>query len=138
MAMHDFLGSSAEYSYGFTSGSKKMFWKVDICPTVAGKQTRKWILLLVYDDDHPHVYGGSVKVYSVSPSHEEIMELISKSKISHGEIPHLILDPAGYCIDTAVQSCFNSNNYISSASTNLRIALRWINLFELALLDRKI
>ena len=52
-------------SYGFLD-TGQMYWKVPY----HGKE-RKWLLLIVYDSEHPH-QGRSTRCYPIVPNYEEL------------------------------------------------------------------
>ncbi|MDR1541421.1 MAG: hypothetical protein LBU32_26170 [Clostridiales bacterium] len=137
-AMKDFLPDSSQFSLGFQADTKRMFWRVAVSPTVAGRRTRKWTLLMVYDDDHPKVrYGGSVKVYPVLPNHADMMALVRNSRVTPKTIPHLLAGPGGFYMCTADTASIQADQRVTSAAQCLRFAMRWINVFELGLRDQR-
>ena len=121
----------------------KMYWEIHLRPVNAAGQARNWTLLGVYDEDHPQQrWGGSVKFYPVSPNYDEMMELVRQSNVTPKRIPHLLRDS-----DNQVYMCSQDRNRIqdghrkgelvTTGATGLRFAMRWINVFELGLLDQQ-
>lgn len=121
----------------------KMYWQIHLRPVNAKGEARDWILLGVYDEDHPQQrWGGSVKFYPVSPNYDEMMELVNHSNVTPKRIPHLLRDNDGQvymCSQdrTRIQSGHNKGELVTTAATGLRFAMRWINIFELGLIDQK-
>lgn len=107
-----------------------------------GSMCRKYDLLLVYDNDHPQArYGSSVKAYLLNPTVDQLQDIVNRtSGVSPKNIPHLLRDGNGELYlcsaDTRdVSTSLDSKGGITSAATSLRFALRWINIFELGLID---
>ena len=107
-----------------------------------GSMCRKYDLLLVYDNDHPQArYGSSVKAYPLNPTVNQLQDIVNRtSGVSPKNIPHLLRDGNGELYlcsaDTRdVSTSLDSKGGITSAATSLRFALRWINIFELGLID---
>lgn len=107
-----------------------------------GSMCRKYDLLLVYDNDHPQArYGSSVKAYLLNPTVDHLQDIVNRtSGVSPKNIPHLLRDGNGELYlcsaDTRdVSTSLDSKGGITSAATSLRFALRWINIFELGLID---
>lgn len=121
----------------------KMYWQIHLRPVNAKGEARDWTLLGVYDEDHPQQrWGGSVKFYPVSPNYDEMMELVRKAHVSPARIPHLLRDGDGQvymCSQdrTRIKSGHNRGELVTTAATGLRFAMRWINIFELGLIDQK-
>ncbi|MDR0839712.1 MAG: hypothetical protein LBN99_08765 [Oscillospiraceae bacterium] len=135
-AMEDFIPNPRQRKRGFLEDGK-MYWQVAVGPKVAGRQ-RTWVLLMVYDSDHPQVrWGGSVKVYPVSPNINEMQQLVNNSRITPKTIPHLLSGPGGLYMCSAHTSDVHAGEQITSAAQCLRFAMRWINVFELGLRDQK-
>ena len=137
VAMHDFK-PSAKYSF-LVDG--RMYWTVQFTPTIAGKKPRTYNLALVYDEDHPKArYGSSIKSYLLSPTVEDLQKIVNRtSGITEKKIPHLLKDGKGelYLCSSDITNCKDNLNAggITSAATSLRFAMRWINIFELGLID---
>lgn len=138
VAMHDFKPSA---KYGYFKDDGRMYWSVQFTPTIAGKKTRTYNLALVYDEDHPKArYGSSVKAYLLSPTVEDLQKIVNKTQgITDKSIPHLLRDGKGelYLCSADTTNCKDNLNAggITSAATSLRFAMRWINIFELGLID---
>ena len=131
------ISPSATWGY-LNNGS--MYWKIHIRPTCADGVKRDWIFLAVYDSNHPHKdWGGSVKFYPVSPNYDEMMERVNASNVSPKTIPHLLLDKNKniyMCTQHRDNILDDINKRFTSAATCLRFAMRWVNVFELGLLDQ--
>jgi hypothetical protein len=137
IAMHDIKPEAAN---GFLPNGK-MYWAVRLYPVICGSR-KDWTLLLVYDEDHPQMrWGGSVKVYPVKPSVAEMEAMVARSKVTPKSIPHLLADDEGQ-----LYMCTQDRNNIHAGSSRgqkittaagcLRFAMRWINVFELGLIDQ--
>jgi hypothetical protein len=121
----------------------KMYWTINLRPVNAKGEARNWVLLGVYDEDHPQQrWGGSVKFYPVSPNYDEMMELVRKSSVTPKRIPHLLRDNDGQVYMCSqdrnrIEAGHNRGDRVTTAATGLRFAMRWINVFELGLIDQK-
>ena len=137
IAMHDFK-PSAKYSF---LGDGRMYWTVQFTPTIAGKKTRTYNLALVYDEDHPKArYGSSVKAYLLRPTIEDLQKIVNNTPgITDKSIPHLLRDSKGelYLCSVDTSNCKDDldKGGITSAATSLRFAMKWINIFEMGLVD---
>ena len=141
-AMRDFQGENAKLGY-FNDG--RAYWLVECQPSIAGKRRamcRKYTILMVYDKNHPHsAHGSSVKAYFLKPTIEDLQEIVNRTPgVSPKNIPHLIRDGNSELYmcsidqnDTSGDK--NSRIGITSAATSLRAAFKWINVFELGLID---
>lgn len=104
---------------------------------------RKYDLLLLYDSDHPQVrYGSSVKTIPLRPSISEMQEIVNRTpRIRDKRIPHLLRDSRTGQLylcsadTTNVSTDLDSPGGVTSAATSLRFAFRWINAFEVGLID---
>ena len=137
VAMNDFKTDARFYFMD----DGRMYWLVRFCPVVAGRKTRTYTLALVYDEDHPKLrYGSSVKAYPLSPTIDELQQMINRMpNVSPKNIPHTLVDSRGeryLCsADTSNIKTDMKNGGVTSAATSLRFAMRWINIFELGLID---
>ncbi|MCL2193342.1 MAG: hypothetical protein FWB78_08100 [Treponema sp.] len=88
-----------------------------------GKDGGVWTLQAVYDHNHPHndSYGGSVKIYSVAPSLEDLVDEV-------GELPHLLEDSGGslYMCTARKEDVINTEHRTTSAVTSIGWAIKWI------------
>ena len=139
MAMYEF---KPEARYFFTQDGR-MYWHVRCSPKVAGRRTRMYDIALIYDSDHPQVrYGSSVKAYLLRPSIHELQQIVNRiPSVSPKVIPHTLTDSNGerYLCSSDVRDVSDSlGRGVTSAATSLRFALRWINIFELGLMDPKV
>lgn len=97
---------------------------------VQPKSVRKnavWRLQLVYDHNHPsnNSYGGSIKVYSISPDLNEMYKRL-------GGIPHTLRDASGNIyICTARKEDIRTGSVVTSAVSSMAWAIKWIVVFEL-------
>lgn len=140
-AMHDF---KPDARYGFKKSDGKMYWLVNIRPKIFkdDSKNRKYTLMLIYDEDHPKArYGSSVKAIPISPSLEEMQKIVNSiPAIKDKRIPHILRDSSNgelYLCSADTSNCKDdlNNGGITSAATSLRFAMRWINVFELAIHD---
>ncbi len=141
-AMYDYQGNRAKFG---VMRDGRAYWRVRCQPAIAGKDKRScraYDIVLVYDNDHPQArYGSSVKAYLIRPTITDLQEIVNKTPgVSPKNIPHVLRDPNGELYlcsaDTSnVSTSLDSSGGITSAATSLRFALRWINIFELGLLD---
>lgn len=141
-AMYDFQGKKARFCI-LKDG--RACWMVHCQPSIAGKDKcycRAYDIALIYDNDHPQArYGSSVKAYLLNPTVDQLQDIVNRtSGVSPKNIPHLLRDGNGELYlcsaDTRdVSTSLDSAGGITSAATSLRFALRWINIFELGLID---
>ena len=141
-AMYDYKGNRAKFG---VMRDGRAYWQVRCQPAIAGKDKRNcraYDIVLVYDNDHPQTrYGSSVKAYLIRPTIADLQEIVNKTPgVSPKNIPHILRDSSGELYlcsaDTSnVSTSLDSSRGITSAATSLRFALRWINIFELGLLD---
>lgn len=136
-AMNDFKPDARFYFLD----DGRMYWIVRFCPIVAGRRTRPYRLMLVYDPDHPKArYGTSVRAYLVTPTLDELQQIVNRMpSVSPKNIPHTLPDGSGgryLCSShyTDVKTDLGGEG-VTSAATSLRFAMRWVTIFELGLLD---
>jgi hypothetical protein len=135
--MNDFKPDSR---YGVVEDGR-MYWLVSFTPTVAGRKTRTYTMALVYDEDHPKArYGSSVKAYPIKPTISDLQTIVNRTPgIKDKSIKHLLRDANGelYLCSADTTNCKDnlSRGGVTSAATSLRFAMRWINIFELGLVD---
>lgn len=138
-AMQD-IQPGAQYGY-LPNG--KMYWQLSIHPVNALGRRRDWTFLAVYDSDHPQQrWGGSVKFYPVKPNYEDMCKLVERSRVTPKRIPHLLRDNENQvymCTQdrTKIQAGHKKGEEVATAATGLRLAMRWVNVFELGLIDQK-
>lgn len=141
-AMYDFQGKKARFCI-LKDG--RACWMVHCQPSIAGRDKRycrAYDIALIYDNDHPQArYGSSVKAYLLKPTVDQLQDIVNRtSGVTPKNIPHLLKDGNGelyLCsVDTRnVSTSLDSAGGITSAATSLRFALKWINIFELGLID---
>lgn len=141
-AMYDFQGKKARFCI-LKDG--RACWMVHCQPSIAGRDKRycrAYDIALIYDNDHPQArYGSSVKAYLLNPTVDQLQDIVNRtSGVTPKNIPHLLRDGNGELYlcsaDTRdVSTSLDSAGGITSAATSLRFALRWINIFELGLID---
>ena len=141
-AMYDFQGNKAKFRI---LGDGRACWLVHCQPSIAGRDKRycrAYDIALIYDNDHPQArYGSSVKAYLLSPTVNQLQDIVNRTRgLSLKNIPHLLRDSNGELYlcsaDTKdVSTNLDSAGGITSAATSLRFALRWINIFELGIID---
>jgi hypothetical protein len=113
----------------------RMYWHGDVQPLRDGTT---WNLMAVYDHSHPHNhnYGGSVRIYTIEPDIDKLNRDLG------GTIPHLLRDGLGNLFlctarpeDVAPGIAQRQGQHIvtevTSASSSLLAAIKWITVFEL-------
>lgn len=116
------------FSYTFLPDGR-FAWKGKVNTGILGYKL-DWQLLVAYENNHPKKgsYGGSIKIYSLDPSLEDLREEI-------GSIPHLLTDSEGKLyLCTAELEDFKAGNedeYVTSAASSIAWAIKWISVFEL-------
>jgi hypothetical protein len=107
----------------------RLCWEGTMEP--CGDDGRKWYLLAVYDNNHPHNngYGGSVKIYSINPTLEELQVDVGKP------IPHVYSDSIGHlymCTAGPEDIEVGANTtMVTTAATSLCWAAKWTYLVSL-------
>lgn len=102
-----------------------------------GAAKEVWEVLLVYDKDHPHnrSWGGSIKVYPITPSFTEMQQQM-RAAGRQGSIPHMLRDSYSRpYLCTAKPSDIGSGRVVTTAVTVARWAMRWAYYYEVGLLD---
>ena len=98
-----------------------------------------WVFTLIYDTTHPNnaTYGGSVKVYLVSPTIPELQARAAKA--NRGFIPHLRRDAYNniFLCTNAADDVSDGRKEISTALTFMNWAISWGYHFEMGLLDQQ-
>ena len=121
----------------------KMCWPLSIHPVNVRGERRDWTFLAVYDSDHPQQrWGGSVKFYPVKPSYEDMCKLVKRSSVTPKTIPHLLRDDTRQIYmctqDRArIDDGQKKGERVTTAAAGLRFAMRWVNIFELGIIDQK-
>jgi hypothetical protein len=91
-----------------------------------------WTVQAVYDHNHPHnnSYGGSVRVYSIKPTLEDLYETL-------GDLPHVLRDSNGslYMCTARPEDVHSGHNAVTSAASSLANAVKWIAAVECWLRD---
>ena len=141
-AMYDFQGNRAKLQF-LEDG--RACWRVRCQPVIADKpkeECRAYDIALIYDSDHPKARcGSSVKAYLLRPTIEDLQEIVNRTPgVYPKRLSHILCDENGefyLCSSSSanVSADLDSEGGITSAATSLRFALRWINVFELGLLD---
>jgi len=110
----------------------RLYWEGTIRPKIIGNN--EWNLMLVYENNHPSndSWGGSVKVYSVSPDLEQMQKDLGCA------IPHLLRDS-----DNSIYLCTarkedvhaakqeEIGGKVTSAASSLSWAVKWISVYEM-------
>ena len=140
--MYDFQGKKARF-YILKDG--RACWMDHCQPSIAGRDKRycrAYDIALIYDNDHPQArYGSSVKAYLLNPTVDQLQDIVNRtSGVTPKNIPHLLRDEKGELYlcsadKNDVSTSVDSKGGLTSAATSLRFALRWINIFELGLID---
>ena len=119
----------------------KMYWCIRLRPVICGKR-KDWTILMVYDEDHPQVrWGGSLKAYPVRPNIDEMYAIVNRSYVTPKTIPHMLRDNEQQlymCTQHTdnIHAGRNRGEKVTTAAACLRYAMRWINVFELGLIDQ--
>lgn len=129
----------AEYGY-LEDG--RFCWMLRFKPVVADKKCRTYDVALVYDKDHPvaKVHGSSVRAFLLSPTLQELRQIVNNSPRNPKWIPHVIVDDGEEYICTIHKDAVGNNNLKSgviTAATNARNLAKWITIFELGLMDQQ-
>ena len=107
----------------------------------ANGNEHSWNFMMIYDSDHPHKrdYGGSIKVYPLNPSYDELV--IMAKNAGRNFIPHILMDSFGNkLLGTAPREQVQVNNYhkIFSAVTAATWAASWATHFQMGLTDESV
>ncbi len=108
----------------------RLCWIGNLRPN--GQSGGVWTIMAVYDNNHPHNngYGGSVRVYSLKPKLENLVDALGQN------LPHTLRDPDGQlCMCTArpedvLNGAGVNSNVYTSAATHIMHAAKWIKLVE--------
>lgn len=106
----------------------RIYWIGSLGTGILGDNT--WYLMLVYDNDHPRkVMGGSVRVYTIDPDIEDLIEELG------WQPHHLLRDSEGslYLCTAEAENIHDSKSLSTSAATTLSWAVKWLVLFEMVL-----
>ncbi|MDR0918287.1 MAG: hypothetical protein LBM93_03430 [Oscillospiraceae bacterium] len=99
----------------------RLCWEGELTP--CGEEDIHWHILAVYDNNHPSnsTYGGSVKIYSLSPDLDEL-----QAQVGGRGLPHILRDESGHLyMCTARKEDVDAGNVVTSASSSLRWAIKW-------------
>ena len=103
----------------------KLCWLGNLNPR--GAAGGIWTLQALYDNNHPHnnSFGGSVRVYSIKPNLEELVQ-------AAGNLPHLLRDQGGnlYMCTARKEDVDAGGNYVTSAAKSIGWAAKWIWIVE--------
>ena len=99
-------------------------WTGNLRPN--GETGGVWNIMAVYEHNHPNnsTYGGSVKIYSITPDLDELDSVI-------GPLPHVLTDDEGchyMCTSRIGDTKVGAKS--ASAATHLANASKWIKLVE--------
>jgi hypothetical protein len=104
----------------------RLCWIGDLNPR--GKDGGVWTIQAVYDHNHPHnnSYGGSIRVYSIKPALEDIMQEIE------GNLPHLLKDEGGnyYMCTARMEDVDAGGNFVTTAAKSIGWAAKWTWMVE--------
>ncbi len=131
---------NAEYDF-FDDG--RMFWKINV-----QTENYEWKFLAVYDTNHPMIgfFKGrfnwpSVTYYIISPSYDELIEMVRISGVSPSYLPHTIGGKNMQDLALDLSSLEDLRKFregrIFTAAFFYKIAVRWIQYFELGLRNTK-
>lgn len=123
-----------ESQYGFFEDGR-MYWKVKNCPIICGKR-KEWTILAVYCSNYPAY--DSFRFYPVNPSYNEMTEMVRLSEVAPKVVPHLFRDSDGtICFDIANSNDVHSSIVVESIVPGIALVARWINFFELGIIEPK-
>jgi hypothetical protein len=99
-----------------------------------------WSFMLIYDSDHPHNrdYGGSIKVYPIRPSIDELVMMAQSA--GRGNVPHIILDNFGnqaLCTRPKEDVPVNDDKVLSAITVATWTA-SWATHFQMGLTNYRI
>ena len=120
---------------------KRLSWDITLRGIIdrSGKQ-HTWVVKFIYDSDHPHNrdYGGSIKVYPISPSIAELDAMAKRA--GRKGVPHLWRDAYGNpTLCTAPTSQVRaSNRETVTAITVLGWTSDWATEFLMGLTDNDV
>ena len=106
----------------------KLYWVGTLAPGLYSVN-KPWYVQAVYQHNHPDnsSYGGSVRIYTIEPSLEQILETTNI-----GYIPHTLRDEDSHIyLCTANPNDVKTGSVITSAASSLAWAVKWISSFEL-------
>ena len=121
-----------EATHGFLDDGR-MFWRVPLGVGVEGVPS-SWEFLAIYRDNHPTWKpDSSVRIYPVSPSEDELLQMARDAGIERNSIPHTIRDSNGLVIscETPDQVRSLDRGMIPSAASYVPLVKRWIAGFAL-------
>jgi hypothetical protein len=113
----------------------RMFWHGVVMPEVSGNT--QWYLQAIYDNNHParNYFGGSVKVYSIEPDLEELVD--DFFRIFDKPLPHIIKPPGTNMVFLCTSGIDDFKVDASVATTSaagcITWAVKWIAAYELFL-----
>lgn len=131
-----------EATYGFFPDGH-MYWQITLNMDVNGS-AKRWVLLGVYNMRHPSKYfGESFRLYPVSPSSEEMLQMVQESDVEPKFIPHMIRDDEDNVLFSleppdGMWKHWSLRQGIFSAASYIGPVKRWISMFEHDLRDQEI
>jgi hypothetical protein len=103
----------------------RLCWFGNLRPSGAGGGV--WTIQAIYDNNHPHnnSYGGSIRVYSIKPDLDELLQEAEK-------LPHILMDEYGhrYMCTARKEDVDAGVNTVTSAAKSLAWASKWIWMVE--------
>ena len=100
----------------------RLCWVGTIKP--CGEKDIHWTLMAVYDHDHPNnnSFGGSVKIYSISPDLNELQQ-----QVGGRGLPHVLRDSANslYMCTARKEDVDSGERIVTSALASLLWAVKW-------------
>jgi len=119
----------------------RLYWDItlDKITDLSGKK-HSWWLRFIYDSDHPHnkTYGGSIKVYPMQPSYEDLVSMASRA--GRGGVPHIYQDAYGnkvICTAPESQVVVNTSSNLT-ALTSVSWTASWATHFLSGLSDAQV
>lgn len=135
-AMHKAFPKAA---FGFYQETGNMFWTVSQKISQTGF-TKEWTFILRYDKDHPHnhTYGGSIKVFPIKPSIDDMKEMLRE--FGRPGIPHLLSHETlgTYLCTRRTEDVEAGTTTVSSAAQVAGWAADWAIHFEIGLRDKNV
>lgn len=117
----------------------RMYWFICLSIEVCGT-TKDWVLIAVYDEDHPSNNLSSIKFYPAKPSIDEMKQMINQSPAVtqiYSDVPHTIRDDSGIVhlsYENSEMRDAHMKGRILTAAYGIRRVKRWISMFEAGLL----
>ena len=126
-------------SFGFFKETGNMYWTIKMKISQTGF-ANEWTFVLIYDKDHPHNrdYGGSIKVFPIKPSMEDLKRMASEH--NRPGVPHLIRHETHgtYLCTRRTEDVADGTTAVSSARQVAAWAADWAIHFEVGIRDKRV